>query len=90
MNPNVLIIDYDPFAMESRIHVIQNGESADKSSVESSIPELTQKVIQYAKECNVYNVKVRGPLAIISEIKRSITKCEMKMYSENKIMVEGI
>lgn len=90
MNPNALIIDYDPFAMESRMHVIRDGQDIERYAVESSIPKLAERIIQYAKESDIYDVKVRGPLAIISEIKRSVAEHEMNTYSENKITVEGI
>ncbi len=90
MNDIVIIVDYDPFAMESRAYIMNAGNQEDSYSVESSIPTLAEKLVSMANTHKVYNVKIRGPLAIMYEIKRSIEECEMKTYETNKITVEGL
>lgn len=90
MTKDVLIIDYDPFNMESRMYVMRDGKNEDKYTVESNIPELSETAVRYAKETGVYNLRIRGPWAIVHEIKRSIAEAEMRTYSENKITVEGL
>lgn len=90
MNDNAIIIDYDPFAMESRAYVMRDGNREESYIVASDISELTEKLVEVAKKHQVYNVRVRGPFAIMGEIKRSISLYEMKTYEENKITVEGL
>ena len=76
--------------MESRAYVMRENGKEESYVVASSIPELAEKLVNVAKKHQVYNVRVRGPLAIMSEIKRSISIYEMKTYEENKITVEGL
>lgn len=90
MNSTALIVDYDPFAMESRMYVVKDGKHTDRYTITSSIPELAEKLVQYAKELNIYDIKVRGPFAITGEIQRSVAQHEMRTYNENKITMEGI
>lgn len=87
---NVIIVDYNPFIMESHAYVMRDGKRGESYTVTSDISELSEKLIGIAKEHQVYNVRVRGPFAIMSEIKRSISEYEMKIYEENKITVEGL
>lgn len=90
MSDKVLIVDYDPFNMESRIAYMCASEKQDTYRVTSSIPELVEQIIGLANKLQVYNVRVNGPLAIMSEIKSKVAECEMTLFSENKITVEGL
>ena len=90
MSMTAIIVDYDPFAMNSYAHVMRNGDREKQYAVASNVQDLTEKLVAIAKEHQVYDVKIRGPLAIMGEIKRSISEYEMKTYEENKITVEGL
>lgn len=90
MNDKVLIIDYEPFNTESRVSLMYAGEKQDAYKIPSNIPELVEQVIGLANKLQVYSVRVRGPLAIMSEIKTKVAECEMRLFSENKITVEGL
>lgn len=90
MSDEVLIVDYDPFNIESRISLMQEGDKKDIYRAPSNIPELAESLIGMANKLKVYSIRVRGPLAIIGEIKSRIAECEMQLFSENKITVEGL
>ncbi len=90
MNEITIIVDYDPFAMESRAYIMNGGNRQESYAVESDIPALAEKLIYMADTHKVYNIKIHGPLAIMYEIKRAIGECEMKTYETNKITVEGL
>lgn len=86
---NAIIIDYDPFAMESRISICKEGNK-EYARVYSSMEELTNGIISLAYANEIYNIKVHGPFAVSGEIRRAINEREKDMYSQNKITVEGI
>lgn len=86
---NSIIVSYDPFAMESRVTVI-NGELNEQVSVASDIETLAQDLVALAYKYDTYSVKTQAPLAITAEIKRQVNTLENNIYSENKITVEGI
>lgn len=87
---SVFIIEYDAFAKESRISLMQEGVKKHQYNIATSIPELADVVVQFANQHEVYNVKVRAPKPIIEEIQRSIQQSESRLYSNNKITVEGL
>lgn len=89
MNENAIIIDYDPFAMESRISIYNNG-AKEYTRVYSDLEEMVDGIINLSYEHKIYNIKVHGPFAISSELKKAISKSERVIYSQNKISVEGI
>lgn len=86
---NAIVVDYDPFAMESRVSIVQE-DSKETVRVCSGIEELSDVLVGFAYGKNVYSIKVSGPLAITSEIKRMVQNCEKNLYSKNQITVEGI
>lgn len=86
---NALLVDYDPFAMESRVSIFAEGER-NQVSVCSDLTELVAQIATLAYEHNVYSVKFHGPFAITGEVRRAIEEYEKNQYSNNKITVEGI
>lgn len=58
--------------------------------VSSDITDLAEILTELAYNNDIYNIKVRAPYAVTSEITRQIAKIESSTYSENKIKVEGI
>ncbi len=86
---NAIVVDYDPFAMESRVSVVTDGHQ-EQANVCSEVSELAEKLIALAYEYNTYAVKIRAPFAITSEVRRVIEQNEKGLYSNNKISVEGI
>lgn len=86
---NVIVIDYDPFAMESRVYLMRD-EQRDYCVVHSDLNSLASEVIGLAYANNIYEVKTRAPFAVSAELRRQIKEQETTLYSNNKITVEGI
>lgn len=86
---DAIVVDYDPFSMESRFYCIQ-GDKRGSYQVASDIPTLVDQIIDMANKTNLYTVKFNAPLVIISEVNKEIKKKELALYSENKITIEGI
>lgn len=81
---DTIIVDYDPFAMESRVSVCKEGKRA-QYSVASSLEELVDSLGKLADEHNVYSVKANAPYATIGEIARQASA----IYTKNKLNIEG-
>lgn len=90
MTDAVLIVDYDPFNIDSRVSLMQDGQKQDMYRAPSNVPELAERLVSIANELKVYSIRVRGPLAIMSEVKNKVAEQEMMQYSEHKIIVEGL
>ena len=86
---NALIVSYDPFAMESRVSIYKDGQQ-ECVPVCSNVNELVEQLTALAYENNIYSVKFHGPLAVTAEVKRAIEDYEKNLYSNNKIVIEGI
>lgn len=86
---DALIIEYNPFDIESKVAIFKDGKQ-EYIRVFSSIEELTTGIIRIAYNNSIYDIKVSGPLAVTGEIRKQITENEKSMYSQNKITVEGI
>lgn len=84
---NVLVVEYDPFSMESRVSIIR-GDNTTYAKVYSNIDELTENLIVLAYESDVYNIKVHGPFEIAEQLGKKINEYELNQYSQNKITVE--
>lgn len=87
---DTFIIDYDPFAKESRVLLMHEGTKQHQYDVATDIPELADIIVQFANQHKVYDVKVRAPQQIIEEVQRCIAISESRLYEENKITVEGL
>lgn len=87
MIEDMLLIDYDPFARDSRIIVVQNEQRSMLTAC-SDLPELTQALIGYTEQFNLYNVRMHAPLNTFYEFKRQLEQAEKDVYSENKITLE--
>lgn len=86
---DTIIIDYEVFSQESHLYVMKNGQRA-LHSVATDIRTLAKELIVISQETQIYNVKVRAPLAFMSEISRQVKQLEMTTYAENKITIEGL
>lgn len=84
-----IVVDYDPFAMESRVNIIKDGKH-EQVSVASGLEELANSLVALTYQYNIYSVKVNAPLATTNEIKRQVNALESTTYSTNKIQVEVI
>lgn len=86
---NALLVEYDPFAMESRVSVYKD-EGREQVTVCSDINELVSQLATIAYDNDVYSVKFNGPFAVTKELERAIQEYEKNLYSSNKIVIEGI
>ena len=87
MNQDMLVIDYDPFAMESRVIIIEDGQRASVG-VSSDMNQLPKELISYCQQYNLYNVKFHAPVGTFYELKRQLDEEEKNVYGENKIKLE--
>lgn len=86
---DAIIVNYDPFAMESAVYIVTNGKQ-NQIKVCSDLDGLAGALIGFAYGHSIYDVKVHAPFAVIGEVQRLINSLEKNLYSENKIIVEGI
>lgn len=86
---NALVVDYDPFAMESRVSIVQDGKH-EQVKVDSSIESLIESLVAYSYDNNIFDIKIHAPYAITGEIERQVRSLENLTYAKNKIKVEGI
>jgi hypothetical protein len=47
-------------------------------------------VVALSYDHGIYETKIHAPFAVTSEVKRLVAENENKVYSQNKINVEGI
>lgn len=90
MQNNYIVVNYDPFAMESRVSIYSDQKGQRNMQVSSTINELTNAILNLAYSNNSYEVKIHAPAAIVEEIQKEVKECEQKVYSVNKIKIEGI
>lgn len=86
---DAIIVNYDPFAMESAVYIATNGKQ-NQIKVCSDLDGLAEALIGFAYGHSIYDVKVHAPFVVIGEVQRLINSLEKNLYSENKIIVEGI
>ena len=86
-NQDMLIIDYDPFVMESRIIIVENGQRKF-AGVSSDVSELARELPTYCDKFNQYNVKFHAPVGAFYELKLQFEKKKKTTYAENKINLE--
>lgn len=89
MKEDVLIVDYDPFAHESRTSVLKDGKRS-QMRVSSDLAGLAEVLIGLAYSHDIYNVKIHAPYAITNKIIEQVAEREKLIYSNSKIKVEGI
>lgn len=89
MTPNTIIVDYDPFAMESRVSICKDN-CREQTNVFSSLEELTNGLIELAYSHDVYEIKMNGPLAIASQVNQLVREYEKNQYSNNRIKVGNL
>lgn len=83
----MLVIDYDPFAKDSRIIVVEDGIRSFVS-VSSDINELAKELPVYCQQYNLYNVRFHAPVNAFYELQRQLEDTEKDVYGENKINLE--
>lgn len=86
---NAIIVNYDPFAMESVVYVVYDGLQK-QMKVCSDINGLAEALVGIAYENGIYSIQVHAPFAITGEINKLVNDLEKNMYSNSKITVEGI
>lgn len=87
MSENMFFIDYDPFAMDSRITVYENGEPTILSA-HSDIVEMAEHLVSLTNQYSIYTIKIHATKNIFHELKRLTEEKEKDRYSENKIIME--
>lgn len=84
-----ILIDYDPFAMESLLVLIKDGQREFKQ-VTSDLEQLSRNVTNLCYNNNIFLVKVSAPFKISSVLTKFIQETESTEYSNNKIEIEEI
>ena len=98
---NSIIVNYDPFAMESTVYILEDGLQK-QMKVCSDINGLAETLVGLSYGNNIYSILIHAPLAITGEINKIQHLIDtffvsffcpfphILMYSNNKITVEGI
>ena len=87
MNENMFFVDYDPFAMDSRITLFENGDSTILSA-HSDIVEMANHLITLTNQYGIYTIKVHSTKNVFYELKRLTSEYEKSRYNQNKINME--
>lgn len=86
MKDNVIFVNYDPFAMDSRVTIY--GDNQEQMIVSSNIDELSGKLADIVNAYRIYNLRIHAPLALYTEITRSVREYAQNKYSINEITME--
>lgn len=86
---NQILIEYDPFTMESRVFVVQDDKISE-GRVSSSLDTLATNILAQTYAYGIYNVKVRAPLGIFTKVRQDIEDAEKNKYGLNKITLENV
>ena len=84
-----LIVEYDPFIMQSRISILKDGKRSYTTSF-STIEDLSRTILKLAYEKNLYNVMVHGPFGVERQISKTVQTYEKNQYNANKINIGGL
>lgn len=83
---NVIFVNYDPFAMDSRITIF--GENQEQKMVSSEIGTLSETLTDLMDANHIYNLRIHAPLALYLEITRNVKELAQAKYSINEITME--
>lgn len=83
---NVIFVNYDPFALDSRITIY--GDNQEQRMVGSSVDELSENLAYLMDAYHIYNLRIHAPLALYSEISRNVRELAQAKYSINEINME--
>ena len=83
---DVIFVNYDPFAMDSRITIY--GENQEQKMVSSNIDELSETLVDLVDANHIYNLRIHAPLALYTEISRNVKELAQAKYSINEITME--
>lgn len=83
-----IIINYNPFCMESQFYIYDNGNMKKQYAVASSLDGVVDNVLAISYSNDIYNVKVQGPLSFTNEVKKQVANAEQALYSNQKINIE--
>lgn len=86
---DIFVVDYDPFGMDSRITVFQNGQSTILSA-HSDIVDLADSLVSLSQEYGIYKMKVHATKNFFYELKRLTTEKEKNLYNNSRIDMEII
>ena len=87
MIEDMFLIDFDPFAKESRVIIVKDGIRSFVS-VSSDINALAHQLPVYCDENNLYNVRFHAPVNAFYELKRQLEDVDKATYGENQINLE--
>lgn len=82
---NCILVDYDPFAIESRLILIKDGEREYKQTT-SDLEQLSKNITNLCYNSNIFNVKINAPFKVSSVLTKFIQETD----SNNKIEIEDI
>ena len=80
------VVDYDPFAMDSRITLIKDEDSNERYQGCSNLPELAETLQSFSHQYGFNKVMIHAPEHIFEELNR-ITNTN---FTDNKLELEII
>lgn len=87
MKNQTMVILHDPFAIDSIVYVVQNGQIINQASIPSNTATLADNIAEYANATNIFSVKIEASPSLVEEIKQQLITTN---YTKQKIEVEGI
>ena len=89
MNNNYIIVHFQPFAMNSNIILMKDGNRQSYYFSNDSF-ELANELIELAYAANTYNIKLEMPIDFSIGFIELLNNLEQNTYSTNKIDIEVI
>ena len=89
---NGIFINYDPFALESQVLIVQDGNAIGDTYSKSEVNELASRLIELItadENLNDVKVYVRAPDFIYDEL-TNLVQTQQKNYSNKTIIMEQV
>ena len=89
MNNNFIIVYFQPFAIDSNVILVKDGNKQSYYFPNNSF-DLANELMKLAYAANVYNVKLEMPIDFSIGFIEILNNLEQNTYSTNKIDIEVI
>ena len=77
-----------PFILEQNVIVYEDGNKLDVISC--TINDMPEAMLQLAKQYDLNNIELAGPVSYLKGIQKQIQELEMSTYSTNNIEIKLI
>ena len=77
---NSIVINYDPFGMESQVLVTKEGSTIGKTYCKSELAALADFVVEAAHEHGIQHVYARAPQVFYDELNRLAQAAQERLF----------